>query len=88
MKTLEELKELNEDLGVACSVLVIHLECPTATCCICGQHDVSRWSVPISADTALIVANDYAGDWGAKPACRVCWQKHDEGQFVGHDPAF
>jgi len=67
---------------------IIYLQYPTATCCICGKDDASRWGVPIATDTALIAANDYDGDWAAKPACRVCWQKHDDGQLVGHDPAF
>lgn len=67
---------------------IIYLQYPMATCCICGEIDVSRFGVPIATDTALIAANDYDGDWAAKPACRVCWKKHDDGQFVGHDPVF
>jgi hypothetical protein len=67
---------------------VIHLQYPMATCCICGNDDLLRWGVPIDTETALIVANDFEGDWAAKPACRECWSKHDAGQFVGHDPAF
>lgn len=67
---------------------IIYLQYPTATCCICGKDDLSRWGVPIDTETALICANDYEGDWAAKPACRECWAKHDAGQFVGHDPAF
>lgn len=71
--------------------LTIYLQYPMATCCICGEDDLSRWGVPIGMDgpmVGLIVANDYEGDWAAKPACRACWQKHGDGELVGHDPAF
>lgn len=67
---------------------VIDLQCQVATCCICGEVDLSKCGVPIDMDTALICANDFEGDWAAKPACRECWSKHDAGQIVGHDPAF
>lgn len=67
-------------------VTVIDLYPLMVTCCICGTSDYSRWSVPIDEQTALICANDFDGDWCAKPACRECWQKHDDGQFVGHEP--
>lgn len=78
-------QEAKSSLG---SVNVIDLQCPMATCCICGEVDVSFWGVPIDTETALICANDYDGDWAAKPACKQCWEKHDAGQFVGHDPAY
>ena len=67
---------------------IIHIQYHVATCCICGKDDASRWGVPIATDTALIVSNDYAGEYTSKPACRVCWQKHGEGKFVGHDTTF
>ena len=67
---------------------IIYLQYPMATCCICGKDDLSRWGVPIDTETALIATNDFGGDWSAKPACRECWQKHEDGQFVGHEPAF
>jgi hypothetical protein len=69
-------------------MIVIDLHVPTITCCICGATDLSKWGVPIDADTALIAPNDFEGDWGAKPVCRDCWKRHDEGEFVGHDPAY
>lgn len=68
--------------------IIINMQVPTAICCICGKHDLSRWGVPIAMDTALIVANDYEGEWGAKPACENCYQKHASGEFVGHDPRY
>lgn len=69
-------------------VTVIDLHMPTARCCICGETDLSKWGVPIDMETALIVANDFVGDWASKPACESCWKRHESGEFVGHDPGF
>ena len=69
-------------------VVVIDLYPPMAICCVCGKWDLSKWGVPVSAETALIVANDFEGDWGGKPACEDCWRKHDAGGLVGVDPKF
>jgi hypothetical protein len=66
----------------------INLQQSTAECCICGETDSSRWGVPISMKTGEVVANDFVGDWAAKPACRHCWQRHQSGEFVGLDPQF
>lgn len=66
----------------------IELKYMEVTCCICGRVDVSRWGVPVDTATALIAANDFSGDWAAKPACEECWKKHDAGLFVGHEPTF
>lgn len=70
---------------------VINLQIPMATCCICGEADISSWGVPIAGDgemVGLIVPNDYEGEWAAAPACRDCWLKHENGEFNGHDPAY
>ncbi len=67
---------------------VIDLNPKYARCCICGEWDFSKWGVPISMATVLIVANDFEGDWGGKPACRDCWAKHEVGEFVGDEPKF
>ena len=67
---------------------IIYMQYPTATCCICGEETLSRWGVPIDMGAALICANDFGGDWAAKPACRECWQKHEDGQFVDHEPMY
>lgn len=69
-------------------VQVINLYPPTAQCCICGEWDVSKWGVPVDSETGVIVANDFAGEWGAKPACEGCWKKHESGEFVGTQPRF
>ena len=72
-------------------VEIIDFQQHIATCCICGEMDLSRWGVPIAMDgpmVGLIVSNDYDGDWAAKPACRKCWAEHEDGDFVGHDPAY
>lgn len=69
------------------TVTVIDLYPPGAYCCICGEWDLSRWGVPVD-DTGLIVANDYEGEWGAKPACERCWREHEAGMHVGTDPRF
>lgn len=58
----------------------------TIQCCICGIICDPGWGVPISMDTALIVANDYAGDWGSKPCCERCYHRHEAGEFVGTYP--
>lgn len=69
-------------------VTVVDLFPPMARCCICGKWDLSRWGVPVSMETASIVANDFDGDWGGKPACEDCWKKHDVGGLVGVCPKF
>jgi hypothetical protein len=66
---------------------VIDLQQLWAVCCICGVDTPSRWGVPIGED-GLIVANDYEGEWAAKPACEKCWGQHEHGEYVGHDPAY
>lgn len=68
-------------------VTVINLQEITVQCCVCGETDMGRWGVPVD-DTGLIVANDYAGEWSGKPACRKCWEIHDAGGLVGHEPKF
>jgi hypothetical protein len=67
---------------------VIDLNVRHARCCICGEWDLSKWGVPIDMETALIVANDFEGDWAGKPACQKCWAKHEVGEFVGQYPRF
>ena len=67
---------------------VIYLQYPTIQCCICGQCDVSRWGIPVDSNDGMIVANDFEGEWGGKPACRECWAKHEAGEFVGTYPRF
>jgi hypothetical protein len=69
-------------------VLIINLHEMTAQCCICGEWDLSKWGVPISSDTGLIVGNDFDGEWGGNAACRECWAKHEAGEFVGLDPKY
>lgn len=58
------------------------------TCCLCGQPDEHRWGIPVDSETALVVANDFQGDWGCKPACRHCYAKHEKGAFVGTYPKY
>ena len=69
-------------------MIVIDLSVPTITCCVCGDVDLNRWGIPIDSETALICGNDFTGEWGVKPACRRCYEVHDNGGLVGHDPAF
>lgn len=68
------------------SQTIIDMQQPTATCCVCGVEDLSKWGLPISMATGLIVGNDFEGDWAAKPACRNCWAKHECGELVEVDP--
>lgn len=70
------------------SVTIINMQCPGAYCCICGKWDISKWGVPISLETGLIIANDSTEDWAGKPACESCWKKHETGAFVGTDPRY
>ena len=67
---------------------VIDMRICFVICCICGTECQNKWGVPIDAETALICDNDYAGKWGAKPACKQCHKKHSDGKFIGHDPEF
>lgn len=68
--------------------LIINLQEPMARCCVCGRWDLSKWGVPISMETCLIVANDFDGDWAGKPACERCWKAHSNGALVGHEPRY
>ena len=67
---------------------IINLSPTSITCCICGEVDMSRWSVPINSVTGLICSNDFKGEWGAKPVCHKCWVEHNAGQFIGCEPRF
>lgn len=67
---------------------VIYLQYPTAVCCICGITTVSQWGIPVSSETAEIVANEFSGEWGAVPACRECHDRHAVGEYVGSYPRF
>lgn len=67
---------------------IINLHEPQAICSVCGEIDLSKWGIPIDCETGLICSNDFEGDWAAKPACRDCWKKHDEGGLVGIDPPY
>jgi hypothetical protein len=79
--------EVNEMSAGSRGYQVIDFHRPTATCCVCGKDDHSRWGVPIDCETALICAPT-DDSCGAKPACEECWQRYCAGQLVGHDPAF
>lgn len=68
---------------------VIYLQYPTAACCVCGEETVSRWGIPVDSETGEIVANDFQGDWGGKPACFPCWESHAfRNAFVGDYPKY
>ena len=58
------------------------------TCCMCGQEDLNRWGIPVDSETALIVGNDFEGDWGSKPVCEACYNRHQAGEFVGEDTRY
>ena len=70
------------------SVTVIEMQIPQARCCLCGRWDLSRWGVPISLETGLIIANDSPEEWAGKPACERCWREHEDGKHVGKEPKF
>lgn len=73
------------------SVLVIdlwRLADSEVTCCLCGQEAPHRWGIPVDSEVGQVVANDYRGEWGCKPACESCWSKHAQGEFVGTWPRF
>lgn len=70
------------------NLTIINFQVPTAICCICGAHDLSKWGVPVSAETGLIIANESTEEWGGKPACESCWSLHELGHFVGVDPKY
>ena len=68
--------------------MVIYLNYPTATCCVCGEDCLSLWGLPVSSETGEIVANDFEGEWGGVPACQSCWSRHEHGEFVGSYPRY
>ena len=68
--------------------LVIYLQYPVVQCCVCGEDAPSCWGIPVDSDNGLIVANDFDGEWGGMPACKSCWQRHENGEFVGTWPRF
>lgn len=51
------------------------------TCCVCGSEDFNRWGIPFDSETGEIVANDFEGDWGSKPACERCFKLHESGRL-------
>jgi hypothetical protein len=69
-------------------VTVINLNERSSFCCLCGKEDLARWGVPVDDITGAVVANDYEGEWGGKPACEECWKAHEGGAFVGQQPRF
>lgn len=69
-------------------VLVIDLYPPCIYCAVCGAHDLSRWGIPVSSETAQIISNDSDEDWGGVPACESCWERHAAGEFVGEYPRY
>lgn len=69
-------------------VEVINMQRNDQQCCVCGMIDESRWGIPVSQRTGVIVSNDYDGEWSGKPACRVCHKKHEGGAFVGTYPRY
>jgi hypothetical protein len=58
------------------------------TCCMCGQPALNRWGIPVDSETALIVGNDFQGEWGSKGCCESCYNRHQAGEFVGEYPRF
>lgn len=50
-----------------------------------SRKDLSRWGVPVAADTALIVANENGAQ---NQRAKDCWKKHEAGEFIDHDPAY
>lgn len=47
-------------------------------CAYCDAADLCKWGIPVSMN-AEIVDNDYEGEWGGTPACRVCYEAHQQG---------
>ena len=67
---------------------VIDLSPRFSQCSMCGVETPTRWGLPVDSETAQIVANDFKGEWGGIPACRECWERHEQGEFVGEYPKF
>ena len=57
-------------------------------CSMCGEECEYKQSIPIDAETALVVSNDFIGKTGAVPVCRSCFAKHESGEFVGQDTRY
>lgn len=57
-------------------------------CCMCGKPTLYQWGIPISAETALIVSNDFDGRTGGVSVCETCYKLHKAGEFVGQDTRY
>ena len=68
--------------------VLIDMQEPWAKCSMCGVDTPSRWGIPVSSETAEIIANDSNESWGAIPACQSCFEKHSAGEFVGCYPRY
>lgn len=68
--------------------LVISMQSRMARCAVCGGADFHGWGIPVDAATGEVVANDFAGDWCGKPACRECFARHAAGEFIGDFPKY
>lgn len=68
-------------------ITIIDMHQPQVNCCICNKISKNNWGVPID-DAGVIVSNDYKGEWSSKPACKSCWEKHENGEFVGKCPEY
>lgn len=69
-------------------VSIIDLYSQWTQCCICGIDCPSTHGIPVDSETAEIVSNDFDGDWGGKPACESCHDRHAAGEFVGMYPRY
>lgn len=67
---------------------VVDMWVPTVNCCICNAESENRWGIPVDSETAEITSNESDRDWGAVPACRECFERHERGEFVGTYPRF
>ncbi len=68
-------------------VLVIHLPpLLSEVCRMCGRETLPGWGLAIDSKTVLIVADDFAGEWGSVPCCEACYERRAE--FVGQDTRY
>lgn len=58
-----------------------------AECWACGADTPCHWGLPIDT-CAVLVPNDYEGEWGGVPACRECYEAHAQGILTADTLAY
>lgn len=58
-------------------ILVIDLSLPWADCYRCGKATPHKWGLPVD-ESGAIVPTWYESWWGGVPACKGCYELHQQ----------